>query len=81
MKALRRAPSRHPSSPASPTRRDLAGAILFAPAAALSPASAAAAQPPAPDLDQARQAVRRNSQLLSSFQIAMAVEPSFQFKA
>ena len=64
------------------TRRKMAAAAL-APAAAL-----LAQQPPAPPadqpadpLDRARRQIRSNAATLARFDLPMAAEPAFQFKA
>jgi len=64
------------------TRRQLAWAAAGS-AAAVSLASALYAQsPPAdPELEKARESHRQNSETLAKFDIAMSVEPAFQFKA
>ena len=61
------------------SRRQLAGVALSA---------AASAQAPAPppqvetdELEQARKQVARNSEVLLKFEVSMASEPAFQFKA
>jgi hypothetical protein len=38
-------------------------------------------RPTPDDLEQARQNVRRNRELLTNYRIEMALEPAFQFKA
>ena len=50
--------------------------------AQLALAGAASAQQPAPDeLDEARKQVQRNSETLLKYEIPMATEPAFLFKA
>jgi len=51
--------------------------------AQLALAGAASAQQPAPpdDLEEARKQIERTSETLLKYQISMATEPAFQFKA
>ena len=50
--------------------------------AQLALASAASAQQTAPDdLEEARKQIERSSETLLKYQISMATEPAFQFKA
>ncbi|MFN7924400.1 MAG: hypothetical protein U0Q16_30130 [Bryobacteraceae bacterium] len=58
------------------TRRSLAAAVL----AASAPAPAQTQNPPAEELERARDGVRRNREALAKFKIDRAVEPAFQFK-
>jgi hypothetical protein len=57
------------------SRRELAGVALAGAAAAQTP-------PNEPDVQaQAQQQVARNSETLLKFEVPMAAEPAFQFKA
>jgi hypothetical protein len=69
------------------TRRQLAAAIAAAPLASASPAAplpqapAAPAQPPAGDLQTARDRIAANSKALAAVRVPMSTEPAVVFKA
>ena len=56
------------------SRRALAGMVLAG-------AASAQPQPGAGVLDEAKQQVARNSEALRKYELSMAAEPAFQFKA
>lgn len=56
------------------TRRQWTAALTVA-------AAPAAAQTPPLPVDQARQAVERNREVLAKIKVPMAVEPAFRFEA
>jgi hypothetical protein len=58
------------------TRRSLAGVLVSSPLLAQS-----APKTPQDDLRAETESVRANSQKLSAYEIPMAAEPAFQFKA
>lgn len=63
------------------TRRALAG-VALAGAAAAQTADTPPAQPaPTDELPAAQKQVARNSETLLKYEVSMAVEPAFQFKA
>jgi len=58
-----------------PTRRQWTAVLTAAAAAPV------AAQAPPGLVDQARQAVERNREVLTNYKVPMAVEPAFRFEA
>jgi hypothetical protein len=62
------------------TRRELPAALV-APAAAMAQAPAPAPPAGGDDLKAAREQTRRTGETLAKFEVPMATEPAFQFKA
>ena len=62
------------------TRRKL-GAVVLAPAALLAQTPAPIPANPEEELAAMREQNRRNAQALNEFEVPMAAEPAFQFKA
>lgn len=57
------------------TRRQWTAVLTVATAATV------AAQPPPGPVDQARQTVERNREVLTNYKVPMALEPAFRFEA